>query len=99
MNFDNLLGAALTPNITLAKSANKTQASSGEEITYTIAYNNSGTGNATEVVITDPIPTGATYIAGSASNGGVLSGSTLTWTIASVPTGASGSVSFRVKVD
>jgi len=89
----------ITPNIALTKSANKTQASQGEEITYTITYANTGTGGATDVVITDSIPTGTTYVAGSVSNGGTLSGATLTWTIASVASGGSGSVSFRVKTD
>ena len=89
----------LTPNITLTKTVDKTQASQGEEIIYTITYANTGTGGATDVVITDSIPTGTAYVAGSASNSGTLSGATLTWTIASVASGGSGTVSFRVKVD
>ena len=94
---------AITPNITLTKTADKTEASQGEEIIYTITYANTGTGGATDVVITDVIPQGATYVADSASNGGALSTSsgqaTLTWTIASVASGGSGMVSFRVMVD
>jgi len=38
-------------------------------------------------------------VAGSASNSGTLSGATLTWTIVSVASGGSGTVSFRVMVD
>ena len=89
----------LTPNISLIKTADKIQAIAGEEITYTITYNNTGAGNAIDVVITDPIPTGATYIAGSASSGGTLAGAILTWNIGGVAAGANGSVSFKVKVD
>jgi len=87
------------PTIILTKTADKTQASQGEEITYTITYNNTGTGGATDVVISDPIPTGTTYVAGSATNSGTLTGNTLTWTVGSVLAGANGTVSFRVGVE
>lgn len=40
----------------------------GEEIIYTLSYHNSGTEPATDVLITDPIPTGTSYIPGSASD-------------------------------
>lgn len=39
----------------------------GEEIIYTLSYTNSGTEPATDVLITDPIPAGTSYIPGSAS--------------------------------
>lgn len=39
----------------------------GEEIIYTLSYHNSGTEPATDVLITDPIPAGTSYIPGSAS--------------------------------
>ena len=48
-------------------------------LTYTLAN-----GPVTNAVITDPIPAGLSYVAGSASNGGVYDSSsrTLTWTFA-----------------
>ena len=44
----------------------------GEEIIYTVNYNNTGSEAAKDVKITDPIPAGTTYIPGSASEVGVL---------------------------
>jgi len=51
------------------------------------------------VVIADSIPIGATYVADSASSGNVLNGATLTWTIASLPAGGSGTAQFKAMVD
>ena len=42
----------------------------GEELIYTLSYQNSGTELAKDVVISDPIPTGTAYIPGSASDAG-----------------------------
>lgn len=45
----------------------------GEEIIYTLNYSNTGTEAATNVVLSDPIPAGTSYILGSASEAGELS--------------------------
>lgn len=45
----------------------------GEEIIYTLHYVNSGTDAAKNVIISDPIPAGTSYIPGSASETGDLS--------------------------
>jgi uncharacterized repeat protein (TIGR01451 family) len=89
----------LAPNITLTKSANKSQVAPGEEITYTISYQNTGASGATNIAVTDPIPTGTTYVSNSATNGGTLIGAILTWSISSLSAGGSGSLSFKVKVN
>jgi uncharacterized repeat protein (TIGR01451 family) len=44
----------------------------GDEIIYTLSYVNSGTEAATDVILSDPIPTGTAYIPGSASEVGDL---------------------------
>ncbi|MDI9569429.1 MAG: carboxypeptidase regulatory-like domain-containing protein [Pseudomonadota bacterium] len=72
----------------------------GGEITYTINYNNTGNMAATGVVIVDTIPEDTTYVANSASNGGVYDpqAKTVTWNIASLAANTSDSVSFKVTV-
>lgn len=57
---------------------------SGDVLTYTVSFTNSGQDGATNVVVTDPIPAGTTYVAnslriltndtndGGASNGGLI---------------------------
>ena len=69
-------------------------------LVYRIRYYNDLAGVST-VTVTDIIPTGTTYVEGSASHGGVYDGEnrTITWTIDGVQPGASGVVSFRVHVN
>lgn len=83
-------------SITLVKQVDKTSASSGETITYTINYQ-VGITSATSAKIEDPIPFGTSFI--SATKGGVSDGTKVTWNLGSLAVGASGSVSFQVKVE
>jgi uncharacterized repeat protein (TIGR01451 family) len=72
----------------------------GEVLTYTIRLHNSGAVLAT-VDVTDPIPSELSYIAGSATGGGVYDAGTetLTWTDVVVPSGSSVSLSFAVTME
>ncbi|MDR2524673.1 MAG: DUF11 domain-containing protein [Oscillospiraceae bacterium] len=90
------------PGLYLYKVSNRPANSpvqAGDEITYSLTATNYGTAEQTNVIITDAIPAGTTYVEGSASEGAVRSGNVLTWVIASLPAGASRMVSFRVTVD
>ncbi|MFB9328409.1 hypothetical protein ACFFSY_20960 [Paenibacillus aurantiacus] len=59
------------PNVTLAKSANVSGAIVGDVITYTATVRNTGTANASSVVLTDPLPAGLTFVTGSVTVEGV----------------------------
>jgi uncharacterized repeat protein (TIGR01451 family) len=67
-------------------------------VTWTLSYTLTN-GPVTNAVITDPIPTGFAYVAGSASNGGSFNAgtNTLTWTFPTLT--ASGSVTFQTTVN
>jgi uncharacterized repeat protein (TIGR01451 family) len=85
--------------VTFAKSAVPPSGAAvvaGDSITYTVTYSNSGN-VATDVSITDEVPSGTTYVTGSAADG-VLAGSTLTWNRSAAADGT-GSVSFTVTVN
>ena len=69
----------------------------GKELIYKISYTNGGL-ETVNVDIRDTIPTGTTYVEGSASSGGVFTNGQLYWTGLSVPAGATISVTFKVKV-
>jgi uncharacterized repeat protein (TIGR01451 family) len=90
----------LYTDVSFSKSADPasgTAVTDGATITYTIAYNNDGNIPA-NVTITDDVPDGTTYVDGSASTGGSLSGGTLSWDV-TIGAGGSGTVSFQVTVN
>ncbi len=65
----------------------------GEPINYTLTVTNRGISNATNVIITDTVPTGATYISG----GTLMPGNMVSWTVPALPAnGGSAQVSFMV---
>lgn len=84
------------PALVLSKESNPTPGSSippGTLITYTIRYTNTGPSPAMNVVITDPIDPKLNYI-----GGGVKVGDIVSWTVGTIPPGASGFVSFTAQI-
>jgi len=90
-----LIKESAIAGITLTKLVDKTSAKSGDTLTYTISYH-VGTDAATNVKIEDNIPNGTTFI--SSANNGVFDSSKVTWTLGNLASGATGSVSFQVKI-
>jgi uncharacterized repeat protein (TIGR01451 family) len=87
-----------TPNLQLGKSADATgTVVSGNQITYTLTYTNTGHAPATGTVITEAVPAGTTYV--SCSNSCTVSGSTVTWNVGTVNPGDVGAVTLTVAVN
>jgi uncharacterized repeat protein (TIGR01451 family) len=80
------------PLITLVKSG--PAFTNASQITYTIAYTNTGNGAAANAKITDQIPVGSVFV--SASNGGVNALGTVSWALGNLAIGATGSVTLTV---
>lgn len=80
--------------------ANKGDIQVGDVLTYTVSYANPGKDPAT-VTITDKLPKGLTYVDGSASDGGSFDKdeNKLTWKINDVKAGATGTVTFKARVN
>jgi uncharacterized repeat protein (TIGR01451 family) len=72
------------PDLTITKSG-PSAVEPGELITYTLVVTNNGTAAATSLVITDALPSGATFVA--ASDGGSLMGNTVFWSVPSLDAG------------
>lgn len=88
------IAGSTSPAFTLSKVANVAAIAPGGSVTYTLSYQNYGTGDATGVVITDTLPAGMTY--NSCTGGCGHSSGSVTWNIGSVVAGASGSVTVTV---
>jgi uncharacterized repeat protein (TIGR01451 family) len=71
----------------------------GQTIDYTITVSNTGLADATGVTVSDAIPAGTTYVAGSADNGGILTAGVLTWSGLTVTAGGTLDLHFQVTVD
>jgi uncharacterized repeat protein (TIGR01451 family) len=94
-------GGTQSPNITVTIKADRWKASPGDTITYTVTYTNKGTGTASNIVVSVPVPSYTTYVSASASSGGAYNSSTkkVSWTIQSLAAGASGTATFKAKVN
>lgn len=81
----------------IEKAANRTGVMPGGAITYTLAFGNTGNATATEATVTETLPPGTTF--DSCSDGCTVSGSTVTWDVAPLAPGETGSVTLSVVFD
>lgn len=92
---------ASNPNVTVSKAASETEAAVGDEITYTIVVTNSGVESVSQVIVSDPIPTGTIFETGSVLIGGVAAPNANPANgipVGSIAPNASVTVSFKVIV-
>lgn len=83
--------------LTLLKKADRRDHKLGRPTVFTLTVGNTGDADATNVVVEDQIPAGMKYI--SATDGGTVVGSTITWNLGTVAPGASRSVSVTMTTD
>jgi uncharacterized repeat protein (TIGR01451 family) len=82
--------ASVVPPILAISKTGPVMATAGHLITYTLTVTNSG-GLATELVLTDAIPVGASHV-----SGGVRVGDVVSWTVPSLGGGESLTCTFSV---
>ncbi len=84
--------------LTLAYGGTPDPAESGEELELSLLIGNETAGTAVDVLATAEVPAGTAYVAGSASNGGSLSGGSITWPTFDLSAASSAGRSFSVDV-
>ena len=86
-------------NVAITKSADKTYADVGEEITYTLVLENTGTVDALNVTVNDMLPPETTLVSGSVTVDGAPYAGALPVVIPTLPAGQSVTVSFKATVN
>ncbi|MGD0030546.1 hypothetical protein SLT67_04235 [Paenibacillus illinoisensis] len=89
-----------SPNLSIVKSGSTTNATVGDTVTYTLQVNNGGN-VAANVTLTDNIPSGSSYVAGSFRlNGNVIAGANPATgvNLGSLAAGSANTVTFQVLV-
>lgn len=81
--------------LSITKSAGATTVRQGELLTYTLRYDNTGTGTATGVIVEDTLPAGTAFV--SASPAATVAGRLVTWNIPNVPPNGNASVTVTVR--
>lgn len=94
-----LIKESVLQNPTVSKSVDRSSASSGDTLTYTISYSNPTQTTFTNAILDDPIPNGTTYVNGSATGGGNSDGTKVIWNLGDLASGANGTVSFQVTIN
>lgn len=85
------------PVLRISKTASPDPVPAGEVLRYTIRVVNHGQ-QATQLVVTDTIPAGTTYVAGSATAGGQRTGDLIQWQTSFINPGESRTYAFEVTV-
>ena len=85
-------------DIVLSKTVDNSTPNAGDTINYTISVTNNGPTNVTDLVITDLIPAGLTFVTEFAGTG-VWNATNSTWTLTSLASGVTHSLVLNVRVN
>jgi uncharacterized repeat protein (TIGR01451 family) len=90
-----------SPDVTVTKSTSAIDAVVGDVVTYTILITNNGLSPVNNVVMTDPVPAGTSFIAGSVTVDGTprpTANPNVGITVGTIAVGSSATVTFQVRV-
>ena len=84
------------PDLSITKTTDAKDVKVGDPFDYTITVKNTGTGNASNVVVEDTLPNGLQFVSSDPSPTS-QNGQKLTWTISSIAAGGSATITLKVK--
>ncbi|MDP2773581.1 MAG: DUF11 domain-containing protein, partial [Nocardioides sp.] len=83
-------------NLSIKKTVNVSQAAPGDTVTYTLTVKNTGPGDAADVIVTDNLPSGTTFV--SATSPCTNAGGTITCSLGTLGAGDITIITIKVKV-
>jgi uncharacterized repeat protein (TIGR01451 family)/gliding motility-associated-like protein len=86
-------------DLTIVKTVNNTTPYTGEIVEFTLVATNQGPSNATEVVVTDALPSGYTYVSDDGGAATREASGTVTWTIGNIANLATATLKISAKVN
>ena len=97
---DNQSAATVTPqqaDLAVTKTVDKPNPNVGDTVAFTVTVTNNGPSTATNVQVTDLLPTGLTFVGSTPSQGSYVS-STGVWTVGTVASGGTATLVLRATV-
>lgn len=88
----------VTADLAVVKTADVAAPREADTVNYLLTITNNGPNNATNVVITDLLPTGVTFVLATPSQGAYVPG-TGVWTVGAINNAANATLGLRVTVD
>jgi len=87
-------------NLTIAKQASPASVQAGSQLTYTLTVENEGPSSATEVTVTDTLPSELSYVSGTSTLGTVSNaGQVVTVNMGNLASGQSATVTLVTQID
>jgi uncharacterized repeat protein (TIGR01451 family) len=77
---------SLPADLSITDSDSPDPVTAGADLTYTLTVHTAGPGDASNVMVSDPLPAGTSFV--SASGGGSLSAGTVTWSLGTIAANA-----------
>jgi uncharacterized repeat protein (TIGR01451 family) len=90
--------APASADVSIVKSTTANQAVTGSNITYTILVSNAGPSPATNVIVTDDLPAGLTFVSATPSQGTCNAADPVSCNLGTIPSGANATITLVANV-
>ncbi|MHA6246293.1 T9SS type A sorting domain-containing protein [Pontibacter sp. CAU 1760] len=94
----NTITVSAAADVAVGSTVSSSITNQGQLVTFTITATNNGPNNATNVVLTNAIPSGFTIV-GSSATAGTVNQTNYTWNVGTIPTGSTQTLTLQARAD